>query len=157
MKLTTKRNRWYFWRELFSYMIPMILIVGTIDVFHNFMRCPLHPEWSAPCSVNRIIAAMYGFFLMIVIILAIISARMLRKVKNQIEAEFLQATKENTEILGETIRNNEESEDKEDKDDKIIVEEINVKKRSKPKKIIVDSDTTLKNKRKTKKASKNLG
>ena len=59
MKLTTKRNRWYFWRELFSYMIPMILIVGTIDVFISFMKCPLHPEWSAPCSVNWIIGIMY--------------------------------------------------------------------------------------------------
>ena len=59
MKLTTKRNRWYFWRELFSYMIPMILIVGTIDVFYHFVQCPLHPEWSAPCNVNWILGAMY--------------------------------------------------------------------------------------------------
>ena len=88
MKLTTKRNRWFFCRELFSYLIPMILIVGTIDVFRGFMICPLHPEWSAPCSVNWIIAAIYGFFLIIVIILAIISARMLRKVKKKIEEEF---------------------------------------------------------------------
>ena len=88
MKLTTKRNRWFFWRELFLYMIPMILIVWTIDVFYNFMQCPLHPEWSAPCSVIWIIAAMYGISLLLVIICAIISAHILRKVKKQIENEF---------------------------------------------------------------------
>ena len=60
MKLTTKRNRWFFCRELFSYLIPMILIVGTIDVFRGFMICPLHPEWSAPardtpfCASSRV-------------------------------------------------------------------------------------------------------
>jgi preprotein translocase subunit SecG len=58
------------------------------------MQCPLHPEWSAPCSVNRILAAMYGIFLIFVIILAIVSARKLRKVKKQIENEFLEATKQ---------------------------------------------------------------
>ena len=88
MKLTTKRNRWFFWRELFQYLIPMILIVWTIDVFYHFMQCPLHPEWSAPCSVNWILAAIYGFFLVLVVVLAIISAKMLRKVKKQIENEF---------------------------------------------------------------------
>ena len=93
MKLTTKRNRWYFWRELFSYTIPMILIVGVVDVFLNFMQCPLHPEWSAPCSVNRIYATMYGIFLILVIILAIISAKKLKKVKKQIENEFFSSIK----------------------------------------------------------------
>ena len=116
MKLTTKRNRWFFCRELFSYLIPMILIVGTIDVFRNFMICPLHPEWSAPCSVNWIIAAVYGFFLIIVIILAIISARKLRKVKKKIEEEFT-----------ETV-------------DSYIKEQVNEIKKSKPKKIIVKKD-----------------
>jgi hypothetical protein len=80
-------------------MIPMILIVGTIDVFISFMKCPLHPEYSAPCSVNRIFAAMYGFFLIIVIILAIISAKKLRKVKKQIENEFLEAAKQSEELI----------------------------------------------------------
>ena len=112
MKLTTKRNRWFFWRELFLYMIPMILIVGTIDVFYHFVQCPLHPEWSAPCSVNRLLAAIYGVFLLLTIIFATISAKMLRKVKKQIENEFT-----------ETINNNV----------KEYVEEI---KQTKPKKVI---------------------
>lgn len=90
MKLTTKRDRWYFWRELFSYMIPMILIVGTIDIFRDFMVCPLHPENSAPCSVIWIFAVMYGILLVLVIIFAIISARMLRKIKKKIEDEFIE-------------------------------------------------------------------
>ena len=89
MKLTTKRNWRYFWRELFSYMIPMILIVGTIDVFYHFMQCPLHPEWSIPCNANWILAAIYGIFLLLIIIFEIISARTLRNVKKQIEEEFL--------------------------------------------------------------------
>ena len=95
MKLTTKRNRWFFFRELFAYMIPMILIVGTVDVFYNFMRCPLHPEWSAPCSINWILAGIYGFFLILIIVCAIISARMLRNVKKQIENEFTKAIDSN--------------------------------------------------------------
>lgn len=150
MKLTTKRNRWYFWRELFLYMIPMILIVWIIDVFISFMRCPAHPERSAPCSVNRILAAIYGIFLILIIILATISARMLRKVKKQIENEFLDATKQSEELTWQSTK-------PENKSDEILVDEIEVKKRSKPKKIIVDGDTTLKNKRKAKKTSKNLG
>ena len=89
MKLTTKRNRWYFWKELFSYMIPMILIVWVVDVFRNFMICPLHPEWSAPCNVNRIIAAIYWIFLLLTIVLAIISAKMLKKIRKKIENEFI--------------------------------------------------------------------
>ena len=59
MRLTTKRNWRYFLRELFSYLIPIILIVGTIDIFYHFMQCSLHPEWSAPCSVNWIFAVIY--------------------------------------------------------------------------------------------------
>ena len=104
MKLTIKRDRWYFLRELFSYMIPMILIVGTIDVFRNFMICPLHPEWSAPCSVNWIFAIIYWFFLLITIILAIISASKLRKIKKQIEDEFLESAA-NVEIHEDKIDN----------------------------------------------------
>ena len=97
MKLTTKRNRWYFWRELFSYMLPMILIVWTVDVFYHFVQCPLHPEWSAPCSVNWIISIIYWIPLLLVIILAIISTSKLKKVKKQIENEFLETahSKEN--------------------------------------------------------------
>ena len=104
MKLTTKRNRWYFWRELFSYMIPMILIVWTVDVFYHFMQCPLHPEWSAPCNVIWILAGMYGFFLLLTIILAIISSKMLRKVKKQIENEFTESINNNTEKQIEEIK-----------------------------------------------------
>ncbi len=98
MKLTTKRNRRYFWKEFFSYIIPIILITWTIDVFYNFMRCPLHPEWSAPCSVNWIIGIMYWIPLILVIILAIISASKLKKVKKQIENEFLGSTDDTAEI-----------------------------------------------------------
>lgn len=93
MKLTTKRNRWYFWRELFLYMIPMLLIVGTIDVFYRFVQCPLHPESSAPCSVNWFLAVMYGSFLLVTIILAIISSKMLKKIKKQIEDDFFSSIK----------------------------------------------------------------
>ncbi len=110
MKLTTKRNWRYFWRELFSYMIPMILIVGTIDVFYNFMQCPLHPEWSVSCNVNWILAAIYGVFLLLTIIFAIISARTLRNIKRQIEEEFFSAI--------DSEKNNEEILEKEDKEDK---------------------------------------
>jgi len=112
MKLTTKRNRWFFFRELFAYMIPMILIVGTVDVFYNFMRCPLHPEWSAPCSVVWIIAGIYGIFLILTIICAIISARILRKVKKQIENEFTEAINNNL--------NNQVKEPKKAKPKKVI-------------------------------------
>ena len=132
MKLTTKRNRWYFWRELFSYLIPMILIVWVVDVFFSFMQCPLHPEWSVPCGVNRILAAIYGFFLILVIILAIISANELRKVKKKIENEFLevanQAGHKSENKLEETKKVEEKSEE---------IEEVKVEK---PKKIIVKSD-----------------
>ena len=131
MKLTTKRNRWFFCRELFSYLIPMILIVGTIDVFRGFMICPLHPEWSAPCSINWIIAAIYGFFLLIVIVLAIISAKMLRKVKKKIEDEFT-----------ETV-------------DNYVKEQLNEEaKKSKPKKIIVKKDKKSEKKTVTQKTIK---
>ena len=150
MKLTTKRNWRYFWRELFSYMIPMILIVWSVDVFYNFVRCPLHPEWSAPCNVNWILAAMYWFFLILVIILAIISSRKLKKIKKQIENEFLEATKHSWEIMEKNMQNDEGLKDE------IIVDKVKIRSKSKPKKIIVEWDSTLKNKRKTKKFSKNV-
>ena len=148
MKLTTKRNWRYFWRELFSYMIPMILIVGTVDVFYHFIQCPLHPEWSAPCDVNWILAIMYWIFLILVIILAIISAKKLRKVKKQIENEFLEATKQSWQVMEKNMQNYE------DLKDEIIVDKVKI--RRKPKKIIVEWDNTLKSKRKTKKSSKNV-
>lgn len=128
MKLTTKRDRWYFWRELFSYMIPMILIVGVVDVFFNFMQCPLHPEWSAPCSVIWINAAGYGFFLIITIIFEIFSARKLKKVKKQIENEFFEATNQAENKLKETKKEEEKS------------EEIKEIKTLKPRKLIAKSD-----------------
>ena len=153
MKLTTKRNRWYFWRELFSYMIPIILIVGTIDVFISFMKCPLHPEWSAPCSVNWIIGIMYWIPLILVIILAIISASKLRKVKKQIEKEFLEVTELGKEDLEKNVGKDGESEDKNKEN---FVDKVTIKKKSKPKKIIVEWDTTLKSKHKAKKSTKNF-
>lgn len=88
MKLTIKRKRWHFCKELFSYIIPIILIVGTTDVFYNFMRCPLHPEWSATCSANWILAAIYGVPLILAIILLIISSKKLKNIKRQIENEL---------------------------------------------------------------------
>ena len=145
MKLTTKRDFRYFWRELFTYMIPMILIAGSVDVFYNFMICPLHPEWSAPCSVNWILAAIYGFFLLITIILAIISKRKLRKIKKQIENEFT----ESVDSYLEAKKTEEEVEDSEEK------EEDTKKKETKPRKIIVKKDKKSENKDTTdKKVSK---
>ena len=93
MKLTTKKNRWVFRRELFLYLIPVILIVWTINVFVSFMRCSAHPEWSAPCSINLIIAAMYGILLILAIIFAVMSARMVRKMKKRIEEDFFASIK----------------------------------------------------------------
>lgn len=94
MKLTTKRNRWYFFRELFLYLIPMILIVWSIDIFVSFIKCPLHPEFSAPCSVNWILAIMYWIFLIIAIIFAIVSNKNLKNIKKKIENEFMESIHE---------------------------------------------------------------
>ena len=127
MKLTTKRDFRYFLRELFTYMIPMILIVGSVDVFYHFMQCPLHPEWSAPCSLNWILAAMYGIFLLVTVILAIISKKKLIKIKKQIENEF-------TESVDSYI-------DSKKAEEKIEENEENTKKKeTKPRKIIVKKD-----------------
>lgn len=134
-------------------MIPMILIVWTIDVFASFMECPLHPEYSAPCSINWIFAAMYWFFLILSIIFAIISARMLRKVKRQIENDFMEVTEQAEEINEKKIKNEENLENK---DDKVITDNVKVKRKSKPKKIIVEWDSTLKSKTKTKKSTKHF-
>jgi hypothetical protein len=57
------------------------------------MQCSSHPEWSVPCSIIRILALIYLTFLVLAIIFAIISANMLRKVKRQIENEFLDIIK----------------------------------------------------------------
>ena len=154
MKLTTKRNRWYFWRELVSYMIPMILIGGTVDVFLHFMQCSYHPEWSAPCDIIWILGAMYWIFLLLVIILNIVSARRLEKVKKKIENEFLEATKHNEEIVDQEDSQEEIDEKSDNKIDEIIEDDIKIKKKSRPKKIIVEWDSTLKNNRKTKKVTK---
>ena len=74
-------------------MIPMILIVGTVDVFYHFVQCPLHLEWSAPCTVNWFLAVIYGIFLLMSIIFSVISARMLRNIKKQIENDFFSSIK----------------------------------------------------------------
>ncbi len=150
MKLTTKRNRWYFWRELFSYMIPIILIVWTVDVFLNLMQCSSHPEWSVPCSIIRILALIYWTFLVLAIIFAIISANMLRKVKRQIENEFLEATVQSKKLIDNKIDNNGEAKNKG------ILDKVDFKKKSKPKKIIVEWDSSLRNKHKAKKTTKKL-
>ncbi len=130
-------------------MIPMILIVGTIDVFYHFVQCPLHPENSAPCSVNRFLAVMYWSFLLITIIFAIISAKMLRNIKKQIENEFLEATKQTEEVNEKHVKTEKNLEYKKDK---LIIDEVEIKRKSKPKKIIVEWDSTLKSK--TKKSTK---
>ena len=129
MKLTTKRDRWYFWRELFSYMIPMILIVGVVDVFFNFMQCSVHPEWSAPCNIIWINAIGYGIFLVITIIFEIFSARKLRKIKKKIEAEFLEVTKHSENKIEDKVEIVEKKS-----------EEIKKVKSTKPKKIIAKAD-----------------
>ena len=145
MKLKTKRNLRYFLREVFSYMIPMILIVWTIDVFVSFIKCSVHPERSAPCSINWILAAIYWFFLLVTIFFAIISARMLRKIKKQIENEFT----ESVDSYIETKKSEEEIEESEE------TKEDTKKKETRPRKIIVKKNKKSENKDTTdKKVSK---
>jgi len=139
MKLTTKKDRWYFWREMFSYMIPMILIVGTVDLFFNFIQCPLHPEYSAPCSIIWINAIGYGFFLVITVIFAFFSARKLKKVKKRIEDEFFEATNHAEDKVESIV-------EVEEKAEKI--------KAVKPKKIITKSDKKEPTKKVAKKETK---
>ena len=152
MKLTTKRYRWYFFRELFTYMIPMILIVWTIDVFVSFIRCWSHPEWSAPCSINWILAIIYLIFLLITIILAILSNKKLRKVKKKIENEFMRSI--NEERIEESFNSwiNEENIKWETK----ILDDVqwDLKDKRKKKKIIVKWHSTLKEKNETDKTAK---
>ena len=102
------------------------------------MICPLHPEWSAPCSVNWILAAIYGIPLLIVIILEILSAKMLRKVKKQIEKEFLETVSHNKESLDEKSEEN------------VKVEAVE------PKKMVVKTNKQESNKKSTKKESKKV-
>ena len=102
-------------------MIPMILIVGTIDVFYHFLQCPLHPEWSAPCNANRILAAIYWIFLLLTIIFEIISAKTLSNIKKQIENEIFSYMNSNI-TDDEDISNNDKKEqlESDDKDEGII-------------------------------------
>ncbi len=150
MKLTTKRNRWYFWRELFTYMVPMILIVWTIDVFASFMECPLHPEYSAPCSVNWIFAVMYGIPLTLVIILAVISNKQLKNVKKKFESEFL-GVAHNIEI---EQRGNIKRKSEWNNSNKINDTKNAITNTLKSKRIIVNSESNLKRKSEITKTAK---
>lgn len=80
------------------YLVPMILIVWTIDIFFSFVQCPLHPEYSAPCSIIWINAIGYIIFFIIAAIFAVFSAKKLKKVKRRIEDDFLEATSHTDEI-----------------------------------------------------------
>ncbi|MBR7037405.1 hypothetical protein IKI14_06260 [bacterium] len=75
---------------------------------------------------------------MLVIILNIVSARRLEKVKKKIENEFLEATKHNEEIVGQEDSQEEIDEKSDNKIDEIIEDDIKIKKKSRPKKIIVE-------------------
>ena len=133
------------------YLIPVILIVWTIDVFISFIRCPLHPEFSAPCSVNWILAVMYWIFLLISIILAVLSNKRLKEVKKKIEDEFMESVRNRK----ESIKNEVIDEIK--KDEKWESKEVDKSKwslKSKNKRIIVKWDSTLKEKSSIKKTSK---
>ena len=84
----------------------------------------------------------------------IISAKKLEKVKKKIENEFLEATKHSEEI----VKQEDMDEEINKKSDNGIVEkiedDIKIKKKSRPKKIVVEWDSTLKNKHKAKKTIK---
>jgi flagellar biosynthesis/type III secretory pathway M-ring protein FliF/YscJ len=124
----------------------MILIVGVVDIFFNFMQCPLHPEWSAPCSVIWINAAGYGFFSIIAIIFAIFSARKLRKIKKKIENEFFEATNQAGNKPEDRLEEPEKTEEKSG--------EIKEVKAVKPKRIIAKSDKKETPKKAVKKETK---
>lgn len=113
-------------------MIPVVLIVWTVDVFFQFMQCPLHPEWSAPCNVIWINAIFYWFFLLITIIFAIFSAKKLRKVKKKIENEFLEVANNAKNESEDGIERHEEIEGKSEDVKKVRI--------TKPKKIIIKAD-----------------
>lgn len=59
------------------------------------MQCPLHPEWSAPCNINWILAIIYGVFLLLTIIFEIIASKSLKNVRKQIEESFLESINSN--------------------------------------------------------------
>ena len=59
----------------------------------------------------------------------------MRKIKKQIENEFLEATKQHKEEPENDIEKNEEFGGK---DEEVIVDKVMIKKKSKPKKIIVE-------------------
>lgn len=123
-------------------MIPMILIVWTVDVFFNFMQCPLHPEYSAPCNIIWMNAIGYGLFLVITVIFAFFSARKLKNVKKRIETEFIKATNRAEDKI-EKIENIEGK-----------PEEIEKDKATKLKKIIVKSDKKVPTKKVSEKSAK---
>ena len=97
---------------------------------------------------------MYWVFLLLVIILNIISAKKLEKVKKKIENEFLEVTRHNEKIVEQGDMEEKVNEESDNKNDEIIEDGIKIKKKSRPKKIIVEWDSTLKNKHKTKKSTK---
>lgn len=136
-------------------MIPMILIVGTIDVFYHFMQCPLHPEWSAPCNVNWILAAIYWVFLLFTIIFEIISAKSLKNVKKQIEENFLTSANSN-EILNKEIHNKKKN-NKSDDDEWIIdmIEKSKYEEDDKPEEWIKPKDKKTPKKRIFKRKNRN--
>jgi len=123
-------------------MVPMILIVWTIDVFASFMECPLHPEYSAPCSVNWIFAVMYGIPLTLVIILAVISNKQLKNVKKKFESEFL-GVAHNIEI---EQRGNIKRKSEWNNSNKINDTKNAITNTLKSKRIIVNSESNLKKK-----------
>jgi hypothetical protein len=67
--------------------------------------------------------------------LAIISASKLRKIKKQIEQEFLEATKQDKESTEKDTKNDKKSDNE---DVEIIIDKVKIEKKSKPKKIIVE-------------------
>jgi hypothetical protein len=106
------------------------------------MECPLHPEYSAPCSVNWIFAAMYFFFLLITTILAIISNKQLKNVKKKIESEFL-GVAHNIEI---EQRGNIKRKSERNNSNKINDTKNAITNTLKSKRIIVNSESNLKKK-----------
>ncbi len=134
-------------------MIPMILIAGSVDVFYHFIQCPLHPEWSAPCEVNWIFAIMYGFFLVIVIILAIISTKKLKKIKEKNKSEFLGATVTNDITIEQKNKTKKKSNWNNAK--KLAETKNAIKNVLKSKRIIVNSESALNGKFTAKKNAKN--
>jgi hypothetical protein len=60
---------------------------------------------------------------------------MLRNIKKQIENEFLEATKQTEEVNEKHVKTEKNLEYKKDK---LIIDEVEIKRKSKPKKIIVE-------------------